>query len=85
MGKYKSLIISPYFVHLFYKKVWIISFDHIFDSWWDIDSNELTNIESNFLIDVCFFLWCWFRCGGYIKVINGSKLRGRCTILDVCD
>jgi len=67
MCKYKSLIIVPYLIHSFDKKVRIVSLDDIDDSWLHIKVNKIPDVESYALINMCSLLDCWF---GVSKVIN---------------
>ena len=70
MCKYKSLIIIPYLIHSFYKKVGIVSLNDIDDSWLHIKVNKLPDIKSYTLINMRSLLDCWF---GVSKVINVTK------------
>lgn len=79
ISEYKSLVIGPYLVHLLYEIIRIISLYHIFSSGWNILSNELSNIASDFLVNMGFLFNGWFwswEC----KIVDLSVINKKDTI-----
>lgn len=50
MGEDESLVVVPDFVHLLNKVVRVVSFDNVFSFGGYVEIDELSDVESDFLI-----------------------------------
>lgn len=83
MSKYKSLIIVPYLIHSFDKKVRIVPLNDIHDSGLHIKLNKLSDIETYALIEMCTLLDCRLSV---CKVVNVTKnIINECTLEVIYD